>query len=102
MGRPADGAEPPGIDPPDMNDTGRDFWADEYWGSDRATFEDELSAFRDRTAAAEVGHRIRPIRPARRAARVPRRPEVRPGDRSARTPIRSGRVRRTVRVGPAY
>ena len=37
--------------------------ADEYWDSDRASYEDELNAWRDRTAAPVALAATRPARP---------------------------------------
>jgi hypothetical protein len=45
-----DGAGPRGIDPSVMLQSR----FGEYWDSDRATYEDELNAWRERTAAAAV------------------------------------------------
>jgi hypothetical protein len=74
-----DGADPRGIDPSVMLQ--RRFG--EYWDSDRATYEDELNAWRDRTAAAVAPAApawVRAVAPRRVAARTasPRRPRVAP------------------------
>ena len=60
----------------------------EYWDSDRATFEDELDAFRERTALRPVAA---PRPGARRAAALPSRQTARTKNRkeSPRCRIRS-------------
>jgi hypothetical protein len=76
-----DGADPRGIDPSVMLQTR----FGEYWDSDRATYEDELNAWRERTSAAApivsvMPARARPVARRRVAARTvaPRRQLVAP------------------------
>jgi hypothetical protein len=73
-----DGAGPRGIDPLDMLQTR----IGEYWDSDRATYEDELNAWRDRTAAAVlVGPTAAPARVRAAGRRRVAAPRVRAAGR---------------------
>jgi hypothetical protein len=69
--------------------------ADEYWDSDRASYEDELNAWRDRTAVATTPLvvAIAVAAPVRRTeARLPdRRPVAVAVARNARLPLRRSR-----------
>ena len=63
---------------------------DEYWDSDRASYEDELNAWRDRTAAPVAVAVVAPVR--RSEARLPdRRPVAVAVTRNARLPLRRSR-----------
>jgi hypothetical protein len=62
---------------------------DEYWDSDRASYEDELNAFRERTAGPVAVAEIAAIRSE--ARRPARRPVAVAATRDRRPPLRRSR-----------
>jgi hypothetical protein len=74
--------------------------ADEYWDSDRASYEDELNAWRERTAAAVAAAVVAPAPAARRQIWPKLRPGNVSGDRT-RLAKRSGTHRVAVHAQAA-
>jgi hypothetical protein len=86
MGMLADGMQAAARDPSTMDTTA------EYWDSERATFEDELNAFRERTAYQAVDVFVSAVpRERRRRLRLPS-PRPEPHRQKAPLAVRTSRV----------